>query len=579
MNDAVIDATFSAYKTQLSELLEKLRQLTIDAGSTDLQEIVSNLRTQINEPFLFVIVGEVKSGKSSFINALLQEEVCRVDPAPCTDRVQQIVYSESRKEWALNPQLTKIGLPIDILKTIAIVDTPGTNTVIAHHQEITEKFIPYSDLVVFVFSAKNPHTQSAWDLLAFVSEEWHRKIIFVLQQADIASEHELEVNVRAVREYARKKNITSPQIFSTSAKWEIEKDSRSGFDQIRQFIRETVTGGQHVRQKLQSNASAAMQVANNLHDSLNEQKRLLDSDMQIQEKIKSRLSVGKDKSTYEIESLIQLLVSNYNRIANYIKDDFREGLSVTAIISKSLASLFKRDRSVEVWMSSLKKRFEERLTTAINDVSQEGARHFIDGIRILLRDLLSDLESSKLPRSQNVELLVRVGESRQEVIDDVKVRVENLMKDEAFIGALSPAVNIHELGKAFMGGGSLALIGAIIALSSKAALVDITGGAIAASGLLFAGATLLVKKKSIVKKFNDDLDKNEARFAADLREKLTTKLKIIYDRIDREFEPLYQHVDQEKRRIVPLFERNEALLQQLRRLSDEINDGNDKLRS
>jgi hypothetical protein len=313
-----------------------------------------------------------------------------------------------------------------------------------------------------------------------------------------------------------------------------------------------------------------MQVASNLQNSLNEQKRQLDTDIKTEEKIKSRLSVGKDKSTYEIESLIQLLVSNYNRIANYIKDDFREGLSVTAIIGKSLASLFKRDRSVEVWMNSLKKRFEERLTTAIADVSQEGARHFIDGIKILLRDLLSDLESSKLPRSQDVELLVRVGESRQEVIEDVKLKVENLIQDEAFIGALSPAVNIHDVGKAFMGGGSLAIVGAIIALSSKAALVDITGGAIAASGILLAGATLFVKKKSIVRKFNDDLDKSETRFAADLREKLTNKLKIIYDRIDREFEPLYQHVEQEKRRIVPLFERNQAMLQQLRKFSDEI---------
>lgn len=570
MSDAVIDAKFDAYKSRLNELLERLQQLATETGSTELQEIVSNLRTQINEPFLFVIVGEVKSGKSSFINALLHEEVCKVDPAPCTDRVQQIVYSASREEWILNPQLTKIGLPIDTLKTIAIVDTPGTNTVIAHHQEITERFIPYSDLVIFVFSAKNPHTQSAWDLFSFVSEEWHRKIIFVLQQADIASEHELEVNVRAVREYARKKNLTSPQIFCTSAKWEIEKDQRSGFEQVRQFIRKTVTGGRNVIQKLQSNASAATQVAGNLQSSLNEQKRQLDTDIKIEEKIKSRLSVGKDKSTYEIESLIQLLVSNYNRIANYIKDDFREGLSVTAIIGKSLASLFKRDRSVEVWMISLKKRFEERLTTAIADVSQEGARHFIDGIKILLRDLLSDLESSKLPRSQDVELLVKVGESRQEVIEDVKLKVENLIKDEAFIGALSPAVNIHDVGKAFMGGGSLAIVGAIIALSSKAALVDITGGAIAASGILLAGATLFVKKKSIVRKFNDDLDKSETRFAADLREKLTNKLKIIYDRIDREFEPLYQHVEQEKRRIVPLFERNEAMLQQLRKFSDEI---------
>ena len=37
--------------------------------------------------------------------------------------------------------MKKIYTPAEILKEIAIVDTPGTNTISAHHQEITESFM------------------------------------------------------------------------------------------------------------------------------------------------------------------------------------------------------------------------------------------------------------------------------------------------------------------------------------------------------------------------------------------------------------------------------------------------------
>lgn len=567
----LLNEKYSACKARLNELLQQLQQLALDVGGHEQREIARNLGAKLNEPFLFVVVGEVKSGKSSFINALLQEAICKVDPAPCTDRVQQIVYAEKNEAQESSQHFIRLGRPLEILKTIAIVDTPGTNTVIERHQEITEKFIPYSDLVIFVFPARNPHTQSAWNLLAFVSEEWHRKVIFVLQQADTASEHELDINIKSVHEYARKRNIHSPRLFCTSAKWEAEKDSRSGFDQIRAFIRETVTGGRHYGQKLQANVTSAEQVAGSLKKNLAGQKQQLDIDLKVQEKIQTRLSLGKDKSTYEIDALIQLLVSNYNRIANYIKEDFREGLSLTSIISKSFAAIFKGDKSIEAWIASLRKRFEEKLTASIEEVSRDGARHFMESINLLLHDLLATLENSKLPRTREIELLTKVGESRLEVIDDVASRVANLMKDESFLNALTPAMTMQDVGKAFVGGGSLAVLGTIIALSTKAMFLDITGGAVAASGLAIAGGTLFARKKSIIKKFNEDLDKNEERFAAELRNKLSAKLKLIYDRIDREFEPLYQHVDQEKRRIIPLVERNEALLQQLRKLSEEIN--------
>jgi len=232
MTESMIDKTYEDLRSRTAELLVGVEALTKRINNPELERITGDLRTTINEPFLFVVVGEIKAGKSSFINALLNENICPVDPAPCTDKIQQIVYSAERFDREINPHQKKIGMPVEILKQISIVDTPGTNTLIAHHHDITEKFIPNSGLVLFIFPAKNPHTASAWELLVYISYEWRKQVVFILQQADLATVEELRVNTEKVREYAMERGVDNPRIFQTSAKWEEEGDPRSGFETI-----------------------------------------------------------------------------------------------------------------------------------------------------------------------------------------------------------------------------------------------------------------------------------------------------------------------------------------------------------
>ena len=86
----VLNSDLQSHRIQIGEIVKDLHQLTIEIGHTELQQTVSDLRERINEPFMFVIVGEVKAGKSSFINALLStgKEICAVAPQP-----RQILFS------------------------------------------------------------------------------------------------------------------------------------------------------------------------------------------------------------------------------------------------------------------------------------------------------------------------------------------------------------------------------------------------------------------------------------------------------------------------------------------------------
>jgi ribosome biogenesis GTPase A len=126
MDNFIVDQVLVQYQSNLDNVLNQLQLLATDINNQQLQLTIRNLRGNINEPFLFVVVGEVKAGKSSFVNALLQADICKTAVDPCTDVIQQIIYSQERFEQPVNQYLRKIGLPNEILKTLSVVDTPGT---------------------------------------------------------------------------------------------------------------------------------------------------------------------------------------------------------------------------------------------------------------------------------------------------------------------------------------------------------------------------------------------------------------------------------------------------------------------
>ena len=74
--------------------------------------------------------------------------------------------------------------PAEILRTVAIVDTPGTNAVLREHEALTRDFLPRADLVLFVTSADRPYTESERAFLEAI-REWGKKVVLVLNKADL----------------------------------------------------------------------------------------------------------------------------------------------------------------------------------------------------------------------------------------------------------------------------------------------------------------------------------------------------------------------------------------------------------
>jgi len=85
--------------------------------------------------------------------------------------------------------------PLDVLRDLEIVDTPGTNSIERMEEEITRGFVPRADLVLFVTSLLQPLTASELDFLGHI-REWGKKVIFVVNGVDRRNSDDQLVRVR-----------------------------------------------------------------------------------------------------------------------------------------------------------------------------------------------------------------------------------------------------------------------------------------------------------------------------------------------------------------------------------------------
>ena len=556
MASPIINEALQAYRSDLDELLERVQTLAGTINNPDLQQTTQNLRRNINEPFLFVVVGEVKAGKSSFVNALLEAEVCATDIEPCTDSIQQIVFAEEEFAEQVEPSLRKIGRPIDILQDISIVDTPGTNTIIQEHQIITERYIPNSDLTFFVLFAKNPYQKSAWDFLDFVSAEWRKKVVFILQQADLLRPADLQTNIERVKEYAYQKQIKSPIIFPTSAVLEVEGDiENSGFEPVRQYLRDMVSSGESYKIKLRSVSETTQEIINRLNGDVVALTKQLTTDKQTAKSIRGKIDAGKKRSRYEVDTLADRLAGRYEVISARIKTEFRDSLSALTVVRRSFVGLFNPDASMQAWVDEFQERCTRELRTSLEEVSSEGAQHFVDGIRQLFEGLNQDLDSVKTHQIQSSNISLKVLERRQEVIESVKAKVENLLADHGLGDML--AAQAGDMATEIVGGAVMAVAGTILHIIEFAvaeAILSAIGIAFAGVGVIVLAIGILWQRNRIVAKFEQALDGEKVRFQEEITVRLNEKLGIIYEEVERIFTQFYDYVEREEQAVQPVID-------------------------
>ena len=184
----ILDERREALVERERELLEKLVSFLKDFGapSEDI-DLVQRAHQDLEELFLLVIVGEFNSGKSAFVNALLGADIAEEGVTPTTDRITLLRHADEPVEKGRRDEVLEKGYPSEHLRELAIVDTPGTNAIIRHHEELSRGFVPRSDLVLFVTSAERPLTESERGYLELI-RDWGKKILLVINKADLLAD-------------------------------------------------------------------------------------------------------------------------------------------------------------------------------------------------------------------------------------------------------------------------------------------------------------------------------------------------------------------------------------------------------
>jgi GTP-binding protein EngB required for normal cell division len=217
-----------------------------------------------------VIAGEFNSGKSSFINALLGEQVLPEGVTPTTDRINLLRWGPSVSEQLREAYLLERTHPAEVLRELNIVDTPGTNAVVRRHEELTRDFVPRSDLVLFVTSADRPFTESERQFLEQI-RAWGKKIVLIINKADIlTTAGEREQVLASWRERGTLLG-QAPEIFAVSARQAQQARAagtedaalwqQSGFERVEEYLLRTLNQEERVRLKLLNPLNVGLRLA------------------------------------------------------------------------------------------------------------------------------------------------------------------------------------------------------------------------------------------------------------------------------------------------------------------------------
>ena len=121
---------------------------------------------------------------------------------PTTAEIQLVRYGEAIGSSRDATGLRVVTAPVELLRDLHIVDTPGTNAIVREHERLTLDFMPRADLVLFVTSADRPFTETERVFLDVI-RDWGKKIVLVVNKIDILErESERDEVVGFVRESA-----------------------------------------------------------------------------------------------------------------------------------------------------------------------------------------------------------------------------------------------------------------------------------------------------------------------------------------------------------------------------------------
>ena len=561
----------SRTEAALTSLLRLAADMQREPSTLD---TLQNMLKDVREPLLFVVVGEVKAGKSSLLNALFGQEFCKVDVLPATDRIYIFKHGLREQSVDVSAQVTERYQPIAFLQDFNIVDTPGTNTMVAEHQTITENFIPRADLILFVFSVVNPWGASAWELLRFVNQKWLKKVVFVLQQADLRDPGEVEVIERHLRETAQQKMGFTPPIFAVSArkaflartsgadKARLWDESR--FGPLEEHLSLMVDESKHGLPKLISTCQTASVI---LIDSGMRVRNILGTIVRDEEqltRLEGILETRKEQTLRQVSGFLRGIEQACRRCESEGQGLLEHNLS------------FWRTWRLVLGKAEWQAKFQTDLEAKMRELIQPQVENALQLLETDLRSLwpqLQDTMENQFKGDSRVQL-------SQTIPDFARQRRELLQSIElTLVARIAGRAMEAQLGRMFQetanwlrvpaGIAAAGGIVTLIAAMSSAAVADVTG-IVAASAFVAGTFVAFGRRRKILAEYHRQMEAKREELVAAIDEQLRHAIDLFYAEISSVFSPLRAFCASERKRYDPLLARVREVEKSLAVLAGEL---------
>lgn len=490
--------------TDLSVALAKINAVQED------QDILRDSIKLLDELFLLVVVGEFNSGKSAFINALLGKKYLEEGVTPTTKQINILRHGNELIKEVASEKEHILYLPVEWLSEISIVDTPGTNAVMRNHEEITTRFVPQSDLVIFITSVDRPFTESERKFLESI-RNWGKKVIIVINKIDIiTNEEELNLIEKYVVDNSDRLLGLSPEIFPVSSKYAFEakngdkdKWKASRFEEVEIFVNNTLDETERIKLKLLNPLGVGINLSNKYITNVQSQIQSLQEDLRMISDVETQLTIYKEDMLHDfnfrLADIDNVLLEMENRGDDFFEDTFRLARVIDLLDKQRIQKEFENKVIADV-PAMVDKKVNEIIDWIVeSNLGQwQGIYEHLNERRKSYEDRIVGFQGFRSFRYERSRLIDSISRNAQSVIDtyDRNKEAKDIAEDAQIAVAASAALEIGAIG-----------LGSLVTILATTAAADITGillaSLVAMLGLIVIPAQRRSAKKELHKKIKE----------------------------------------------------------------------------
>lgn len=548
------------------QVFEKAKKI-VDGGNNDsvYQSLADQLREfqkRFAEQKLTVLVaGEVKAGKSTFINTLLGTDILSAATEVCTNVASKIVFGEEEKILVhFSPDekgnMTKESLPISredisdystetlnkenrkkveyieiqinsplLAEGLAFIDTPGLGAIDPLHAIATYKIATSADIIFFLGDVRKPLTDSEMmGLKNLIKVSKSENVVHLLTCCDFKNPEEiLSANKTMFEKEFGNLNIRIIEISSLLYRKYVRSGNRtqldsSGFRQVRTYIADINSKLKELLDRrflgltysiCRSGYVLLSEVIETIEDPVKKERKVEEL-----QRLVDRLQEIEDKQTVWFQELETEQILFNNNLKEYIKTEQEKTIDSVSDRLKDDSYLEDKDalsNSISSDLISFQSELEKKITNGFSSIYE------------WLRDKtgLKDIQEQSIKTPGKISTEIKIDEEVGNILTGEKIREVYLSTSIGLIvGGVSYSVG------SWAGAAAGAKIGAVIGSAIAPAIGTAIGATLGAaigvlSGLAVFEGTKEARKKRQRNELLSECSKQINKFFSTTQDKIT----------------------------------------------------------